>query len=165
MHTYIHREGHTLPVPISTVMTPIRSRASRRYSVVDRPWPVILWSDWVRLCMEKYGGVFMLGGKTLDHLGEIENMLAEFWRRYKYVDDAYVPSTPERTIPCYVHGDEGRGQKQRPTMVLSFQPVLSLAGPNKVNSTGYLGTISTPILAYMCGKGVKLWCKFVGVYL
>ncbi|CAK8996793.1 unnamed protein product [Durusdinium trenchii] len=40
--------------------------------------------------MEKYGGVFMLGGKTLDHLGEIENMLAEFWRRYKYVDDAYA---------------------------------------------------------------------------
>ena len=111
-----------MPVRLSSVLTPIR--ASRRRKVVQQSWPVLHLSSWIKVCFQKrYGGFFLLGGLTMDNLEQVECTLARFWERHASVDGDQPPC-PKRTIPFYIHGDEGRGQCKRPVLVLSFQPVL-----------------------------------------
>lgn len=83
---------------------------------------------------EPWNGFFFLGGLTLAQLDLAENMLETFWQRYSYCDPYCTPAFPRRTIPIMLHGDEGRGQVQRPLLVVSYQPLLGSAGPNIVNS-------------------------------
>ena len=52
--------------------------------------------------------------------------LARIWEIHASVDDDQPPC-PKRTIPFYIHGDEGRGQCKRPLLVLTFQPVFGMA--------------------------------------
>lgn len=76
----------------------------------------------------------MLGGHKLEtELPAIKTMLRQFWERYHFIDGLDV-AQPEKTLPFYLHGDEGRGQVRRPVMVISFQPVLSACGSEHLNS-------------------------------
>lgn len=82
----------------------------------------------MRVCLEhpSYRGMQVLGGHRLEDLPAIESMLSQFWSRYQYQDPAVAPIVLTRTIPLFVHGDEGRGQVKRPLMVVSIQPILGL---------------------------------------
>jgi len=59
----------------------------------------------------------------------LQSTLLEFWRRYAYewpdfgiYDDASAGKLSlSRTIPTYIHGDEGRGFKRSGVMILSLQ--------------------------------------------
>lgn len=112
--------------------------ASRK--VLQKPWPVLQLSDWVKACFEHYGGMFLLGGHTLtnDNLKDIHNMLERFWQRYQHVQDVDV-AEPSRTIPWMLHGDEGRGQCKSPVLICSFQPVIGWMGEEHINSKKNLG--------------------------
>ena len=76
---------------------------------------------------------FILGGYKLQDLPAVEKMLEQFWERHAFVDGD-VPQHPRRTIPYYLHGDEGRGQCKRPVLIVSAQPVLGWSGDEHVNS-------------------------------
>ena len=88
-------------------------------------WPCLLLSDWLRAGFEEpFGGHFFLGGyRMVDEMESIKQMFSEFWARYKF-HSATPPPDPERTIPVYLHGDEGRGQVKRPVKVISYQPCI-----------------------------------------
>ncbi|CAL1151298.1 unnamed protein product [Cladocopium goreaui] len=73
-----------------------------------------LEEDWIDTIFN-YGGHFLLGGRSLDHIDSFKNELFTFWSNYKVID----PELPffERggadedswscTIPLAIHGDEG----------------------------------------------------------
>lgn len=135
LNALIHRKGKTLPVPITPVLCPIR--VSRRRNVMERPWPVLHLSSWLKIGFEhrRFNGFYFLGGHDLTQIDEVESMLGVFWDRYSAID-THQPPHPRRTIPIYIHGDEGRGQCRRPLLVVSFQPILGWhGGGDHVNST------------------------------
>ena len=137
LHAYIHKKDKTLPVPITSVMTPVKTRVSRRFATARRPWPVLHLSSWIKTGMEadQFAGFFLLNGFKLDNLVQAEDNLELFRDRYKSVD-SNTPPNPRRTLPFYVHGDEGRGQVKRPVLVISFQGLMSWDGNGvqRVNS-------------------------------
>ena len=133
LHHFIHKKNRTLAIKISAVDIPVKIRKPN--NVRSKPWPVLHLSSWLQACMEnpQYGGYFFLGGKTLDQIGEVQQMFKNFWENYSYVDGT-MPPCPELTIPILIHGDEGRGQCKRPLMIVSFQPIISWAGEKVVNT-------------------------------
>ena len=139
LHKYIHQKKKTLPVPVTSVKTPIRTRVSRRFCVASRPWPVFHLSDWLSTCFNtpEFSGFFFLGGKKATQMEEIEHMFTSFWDRYKYID-ANSPSCPARTIPIYIHGDEGRSLVKRPILIVAYQPIIGWGGEDRCNSTKHL---------------------------
>ena len=139
--SYIHRNEKTLPVNTTFIQTPLRSRAfSRRRKLVTEPWPVLLPREWARVAFdEPWRGFFLLGGYQLEHLQEAEDMLDRFWSRYCSNNMVSEPPCTKRTIPVFVHGDEGRGLCKRPVMVTSVQPVIGWSGESTVNLKKTLG--------------------------
>ena len=135
LHKYIHMNNKTLPVAVTHVIIPIRTRVSRRFRIARKPWPVFQLSDWMKACFNtpEFQGVFMLGGKKVGELEEIEGMLSTFWDRYHCIDPN-TPEVPERTIPFYIHGDEGRGLVKRPLLIIAFQCIIGWAGTDHPNS-------------------------------
>ena len=138
LHQYIHRNNKTLPVPVTNVIGPIRTRVSRRFCTAQKPWPVMHLSDWVTMGFNKpeFQGFFFLGGKRLNELKNVENQLSTFWDRYKYID-CNLPACPQRTLPIFLHGDEGRGLTKRPLLILAFQPIIGWGGEHHVNTIKY----------------------------
>ena len=71
-------------------------------------------------------------------------MLLSFWYAYRFVDADHpvyrdygdVLST---VVPVMLHGDEGRGLRHRPYMVISLQPVISYLGPQHNNEGTFRG--------------------------
>lgn len=121
LYGYIQKKGKALPVPVSTVTTPIR--VSRRRKMELRPWPVMHLSSWAKIVLEQYGGFFFFGGMTLNNLPDVEAMLSGFWDKYQKAEGESTEH-PTRTIPYMLHGDEGRGRCKRPVLIVSFQGAL-----------------------------------------
>lgn len=142
LDTYIGRTRQALNVPWSYVDTPLRARAfSRRKMVVTEPWPVLKLTDWMKTSMEDpWQGFFMLGGYKLDNLSQAESMFERFWQRFEALE-GYAPPCPKRTVPIYLHGDEGRGQAKRPILIVAFQPLITWAGEEHSNLRKRLGPI------------------------
>ena len=134
LHVFIHRKKKTFPVKIDAVETPIRSTARGKKMNVAQ-WPVMYLSEWMKAAFKDSSeGAFFLGGYLLsESLPAITSMLTEFWDHHQYVD-ATPARDPGRTIPIYIHGDEGRGQVKRPVMVCSFQPCIGWDYNGQLNS-------------------------------
>ena len=141
LHAFVHRKGKTLSVPVTPVDVPVRLPSKRK--VMNRPWPVLLLSDWIRTTCEDphYGGFVVLGGKKLDRWDEIKETFQTFWRRHCKIDADNLPSVPEQTIPFLLHGDEGRGQGKKPILVIGYQPMIPWAANDVVNSEKCFGLI------------------------
>ena len=68
LYRYILRKNKALPIPITFVQTPVRccapgaltKRKKKNVKVKIIPWPCMLLTDWVKVCMEdpKYRGRF-----------------------------------------------------------------------------------------------------------
>lgn len=160
LYHYIKKQRMSLPVQVSTVDAPVR--VSRRRVSSRKPWPVMLLSSWAKEVLEGYGGFFFFGGLTIDDLEQVETTLARFWNRFEKADGESTPH-PTRTIPFFVHGDEGRGQLKRPVLVLSFQALLGwkkdvhLTMDDLLNSKKILGATHSFLFLY-CGP-----CPLKGV--
>lgn len=120
---------------MTSVTTPIRTRVSRRFTTAQKPWPVLHLSKWIQTCFDtpEFNGFFLLGGKTMNQLSEVESTFSRFWSHYKYID-GNTPECPQRTVPIYLHGDEGRGLVKRPLLILSFQPIIGWGGEGHANT-------------------------------
>ena len=147
-----------MPVCLSAVSTPIR--ASRRRKVVQQSWPVLYLSSWIKVCFQKRcGGFFLFGGLTMDNLEEVEGTLARFWERHASVSNDQ-PRCPRRTIPFYIHGDEGRGACKRPLLVLSFQPVLGWQKDASINKEDAMNSKKP-----LCFESLEFYKSYVVNYL
>ena len=89
LHSFVHRKGKTLPIPITSVDVPIK--LSRKRKVITRPWPVLLLSDWIRTCCEdlQFGGFvlsrwFEVGyvGRCRTYAINILDPTLEDWARF-----------------------------------------------------------------------------------
>ena len=139
LHRLIHREGHTLPVEISFVDTPVRKR--RPFVKKENVhYPVIFPSTWIEFLL-KNQSYLLLGGHNLEDQRTWQEMLSQFWVMHIESNPTHVMSGPDAppaklTIPLYVHGDEGRGKYKLPIMVEGIQPCISFKGPDYKNSSG-----------------------------
>ena len=112
-----------------------RVRILRKRAVVERAWPVVYMSSWIRVAFQKYNGFYMVGGRKTWH--EAQSMFTEFWDRHSRSGGS-IPERPGQTLPIWLHGDEGRGLGKKPLLVISFQPVIGWKGPTAVTSSGHL---------------------------
>ena len=140
LHSLIHKRGLTLPLKIHTVEVPVRKRKPK----VRKTWvhyPVILPSTWAKYLLESHS-FLLLGGHDINH-GTWQRELAMFWETYLKTDANHPmvkpgAPPPERTVPLYIHGDEGRGKYRLPIMIQAIQAVVSFKGPAFKNSSGQL---------------------------
>ncbi|CAK9078771.1 unnamed protein product [Durusdinium trenchii] len=173
LYRYILRKNKALPIPITFVQTPVRKKKNVKVKII--PWPCMLLTDWVKVCMEdpKYRGRFFLGGHTLDTLEQAEDMLETFWHRYAKVETALSPTHPRRTIPVFLHGDEGRGLVHRNTfntrMLFTVVPSAQYA-PDGSTLQCLMETLTqdlnrareTGIEVCVDGKRLTWWIQFAG---
>ncbi|CAL1155950.1 unnamed protein product [Cladocopium goreaui] len=175
LHFYIHKKNMTLPVATSSVVIPIKARVSRRFAVARKPWPVFHLSSWIKTAMETkpFEGFFLLAGMKLDKLAQAEDALELFWSRYKAVDPN-TPDYPRRTLPFYIHGDEGRSQVKRNTlttrMLYTLLPSENYA-PNGASTQALMAELvkdcnklyTEGIDVSWNGQRLKFYARFCGV--
>ena len=141
LHNLIHKQGRTLPVEISVILTPVRVLCGKP-KVTKANFPVLYLSSWAAQLF-RLGGKLLLGGFSLDDEAGYRSMFSEFWQRFRYVRpdlDIYSESNVDFSmcIPIGMHGDEGRGKLKRPVLILAYQPIISHRGPGYTNSSGNL---------------------------
>ncbi|CAE7487413.1 unnamed protein product, partial [Symbiodinium microadriaticum] len=145
LHNFLHSNGKTYPVPISSTRLTIR-RPKKGGGEFKTNYPLIYLSSWMR-CILEQGGEFLLGGWTTDQPQEYKAMFARFWKRYESVNQEhplyFEKSWEQRMycIPFAVHGDEGRGLGKHPVLVESYQPLLPWSGEDQLNMVGLLACI------------------------
>lgn len=138
LHSLIHREGKTLPIPVDSVQTPVLVLTGK-IRVQTISYPVLMFSRWVEYIFSQ-GGQLLLGGNRLSDGAEpIRRMFDRFWSRFRSIrSDLIFPQgcdSDSINIPYGLHGDEGRGKLRRPIMCLSYQPLISHKGMGCLNSS------------------------------
>ncbi|CAK9003372.1 unnamed protein product [Durusdinium trenchii] len=92
---------------------------------------VLRLTDWLDFIVE-YGCFHVLCGLQRADIGRCDDILNEFWKRYKrqFPDHDLFKIAERHAIPLhriaplYLHGDEGRGKKRLPILVLSWHSCL-----------------------------------------
>ena len=139
LHKLIHAKGRTLPVRLSTVLTPVQVLCGKP-GVRDVNYPVLHLSSWAKLILQS-GGEMLLGGFSLDEEVQFRSLLSNFWIKFQKVVpdlDLYSKGWDLSTvIPIGLHGDEGRGKLKRPILILAHQPIISHLGVDYTNLSGY----------------------------
>ena len=152
LHRLLHASGEQYPVDIASVPVTIRLRKPRPHFEVVQ-WPMIRISDWARAIL-KHHPPYLLGGCKLEDEAGWEMQFASFWSSYRSIDPAhpafevFEEHMLSRVIPYAHHGDEGRGLRQKPFLVESFQPIISRAGMFVTNESGYLSCMQKKINIY-----------------
>lgn len=127
LHKLIWRTGKVLPMPISHVV--MRKRLSRKkLAAIPMSHPILKLSDWATTIF-KYGGHFLLRGRSLDCASRFADELQDFWDKIALAEPSFpLPDQRRRSqhIPICIHGDEGRGKHGQPVLVLSYQSMLPL---------------------------------------
>ena len=83
-----------------------------------------------------------MGGWNLERADEFGAVLQLFWKRFRSQQPdlpLYAETNDEDwkfCIPYCLHGDEGRAAGKRPIMVLSAQPMVTLADMSDANGGG-----------------------------
>lgn len=134
-----------LPVPVTNIKVPVKLINKGRPRKEETDFPVLLPSAWLKVGLETGGQMFLGGHEVSDESG-YRCMLLDFWKKFQCVNPGfdffarkdYNDEMAPLSIPCLVHGDEGRGKCKRPIMILAVQPLISWKGPSHVNSSGYL---------------------------
>ena len=146
LHSLIHREGRTLPIPVDSVQTPVLVLSGKcRIETVS--YPVLMLSRWVDYILSQDGQILLGGHRLSDGVEPIKRMFDRFWSRFQHIrSDLSFPqgcdSGNSINIPYGLHGDEGRGKLRRPIMCLSYQPLISHRGMGCLNSSGRRGLYS-----------------------
>lgn len=137
----IRDAGAAIQVEVELVRTTIRLRKPRS-RVIPIYWPILSMKNWCEVLMRKYPKV-LLGGYNLEQESDWKSLFRWFWEAF-YQDDPTHPIftcddwDPSCAIPYMTHGDEGKGLRNQPFMVQSWQTVVSIHGPGETNMSGYL---------------------------
>ena len=140
LHSLINKNKILFPVEIDACLIHVafRKPTFRREEIW---WPIIRMESWVKTILHEVPEV-LLGGFKLEHVKHWSEMLHQFWKLYFSAYPGHCLKTSGFDhgfcIPYFFHGDEGRGYRNRPVMIESFQPVISHKGPLVTNESGCL---------------------------
>ena len=137
----LHKKGHSIPVPLAAVTTPVRwaKRGSSKKAMIQ--YPILKLSDWCAKIFQA-GGNFLLGGLNLDSAEQFGETLQLFWHRFRVME----PNLPfyqredhdwRYCLPFALHGDEGRSLGKRPVMIIAAQPLIACPDMSESNLKGY----------------------------
>ena len=138
LHNYVHREGKTLPIPISTAPLTIRRKGGACIAV---NYPILRITDWLKYILGQAGGQFLLAGYHVWDTG-YRDVFKRFWDRFASAEPGHAVYTQKsqeersRTIPMCLHGDEGRGLAKVPVLIANFQCVVPYLGEDHLNTHG-----------------------------
>ena len=145
------KSGRMLPVEIDCVSVRVRYKKPK-VRVIDVWWPILKMKDFARALFDKAPGA-LLGGHRLCDEELWKKTFTTFWAEYQTIDETHpffeTGFSPETSVPIYVHGDEGRGLRSRPFMVLSWQTAVPCCGLDGLNEKGFFGRIR--YLFWVCG--------------
>ena len=109
-------------------------------------YPVIALTSWANCLLREHPRYLLGGCDTLDP-NIFTKTLKKFWSLYEQSDSSHPCfqdfSAEERgfMIPFAIHGDEGRGRNKVPTLVISYQGIISGRGMNVTTTKGFLACI------------------------
>ena len=130
--------GVALPLPVNVCEVHVRLRKPIRSMRVF--WPMLTIEDWVQTLLDRRPELLLAGNSKG---GNWQATFSSFWKKYHKLNPSH-PVFSEcydlaGAIPALIHGDEGRGHIKRPYMVISWQCLLGLHGPDMVNDTSSIG--------------------------
>ena len=143
LHRFVHREGKTLPITISTCKMYIK-KSRKGAGEVQVNYPILRLTTWLEFLLGSAGSEFVLGGCNIREEEEYMRMFERFWDRFSSLEpfhEVYQKSREDRarTIPMALHGDEGRGLCGIPVLIETFQPLIPWMGEEVLNMLGLLG--------------------------
>lgn len=141
LRSLLKRNNRYLPVPIECTGVKIKLKKPK-IRRIDVWWPILKVKDFCATLFQKSPGV-LLGGHRLCDVDAWKSMLKMFWKDFRTIDRShpfFEAGLPEETsIPVHLHGDEGRGYRSKPYMVLSWQPAIPSIGLDGLNEKGFSG--------------------------
>ena len=140
----INPQNVMLPVKIDVVKISIRKKRPTTRTL-DVWWPVLKLSSWISTLLSCRPEVLLCGFQPEDT--EWRNILSTFWSYYEEVNpdhELYADNSKDRAccLPYMLHGDEGRGLRNKPLWIESFQPVIGHKGSAYTNEAGHLRFIA-----------------------
>lgn len=140
LQTCILKRGVSLPIQLDLCRVRIRVRRPR-VREVQVYWPCLSMKSWASVMLNTYPR-FMLGGFDLTEESQWKTLFSGFWQTYREFDpnhDIYQHSDLDwsTVIPYLIHGDEGRGARQQPFMVESWQVLIPFTGPASTTVSGH----------------------------
>lgn len=140
----IHKAGVSLHVEFVLIPTTIQLKKPR-LRTVPVYWPCFCMKSWILVLLQKFPQ-FVLGGFKMEEETQWRALFSWFWDIYHQYDPTHPVYENDfdksLAIPIATHGDEGRGARNTPFMVQSFQFVISYQGPATTNTSGSLGQIT-----------------------
>ena len=137
----IHKAGVSLHVEFVLIPTTIQLKKPR-LRTVPVYWPCFCMKSWILVLLQRFPQ-FVLGGFKLEEESQWRALFSWFWGIYHQYDPTHPlyehDFDKSLAIPIATHGDEGRGARNTPFMVQSFQFVISYQGPATTNTSGSLG--------------------------
>ena len=137
----INSKNGLLPVSVDCVQITVKKKkpTPRRLRIW---WPVLKMSDWIQTLLHTRPEVLLCGFRCED--SRWQRTLSRFWTRFRDTDPCHelFASKPQPAwpfcVPYYIHGDEGRGLRNRALMIEAFQVAISHKGDDHTNECGYL---------------------------
>ena len=141
--TVLTSNNFLTPVPIDAEKITITKKKPETRTV-QVWWPILKMSDWTSTLLRECPGALLCGFEVEEHK-QWGAIFQTFWERFYQSQpehELFMCSQPkpwDRCVPYYVHGDEGRGLRNRPLMVEAFQVAIGAKGVNFTNEAGSLG--------------------------
>ena len=135
----INSKNALLPVRVDCVQIHIKKKkpTPRRLQIW---WPVLKMSEWVQALLMTHPHVLLCGHRCEDSGWQC--VLERYWRRFQQCDPLHelFASKPQPLwrfcVPYYLHGDEGRGLRNKALMIEAFQVAISHLGDDHTNECG-----------------------------
>ena len=141
----MHQEGRILRVQVSQIPTRVRLlKGKPKIETMD--YPTLQPSSWVKYMLEHCSEI-LLGGINIGLVADWQNMLEDFWCKFRGSQPEIEVPFPRTSVPVAIHGDEGRGKAKRPIMCIGFQTLISYLGAAVTNTSGPGAEFSTSLFS------------------
>ena len=137
------RDGHHVIAKKFNLSLPLKTTTLMKAPGINYPGDltVIRLKDWMTFIV-RHNVIHMMVGLYNSDKDREGAILRKFWENYRVVQPNHMMWTlvdsgqldTSRTIPLLLHGDEGRGRKRCPFLVLSWHSVLGF-GTDLANKT------------------------------
>ena len=115
-----------LPIPLVTLKKPLGIRYQGDFHALSL-------SDWLKFHLE-HNTLHILVGLMRPNAQRQMDILQEFWRKFKLLKPEHQlwelveghSMDLSKTIPVIIHGDEGRGKKRSPFLIVAYHSYLGL---------------------------------------
>ena len=83
LHRFVHSNGKTLPVPVSTCSVVIRAKKKGKRFEKATNYPILKLKDWMQVLLGSCGSEFLLAGYQVFEKDKYTVVFSRFWDRFR----------------------------------------------------------------------------------